>query len=163
MRHALGDGRGSAHEARDRAPRRPVPRRARHRQPDPGDARRVAAGLPPVNSVWLWGGGVLPARVACVASAVHSADADLLALAALAGARNIDAPVQGETTQPGEHRLIDLRAARDWPEIESSFLLPALDALTGDLVLDFSDGARFRVEARQKLRFWRRPLRRIEE
>lgn len=129
----------------------------------PRNARRVAAGLPPVNSIWPWGGGVLPGRVACLATTVRSTDADLLALAGLAGAVTTGTGrFELESLRPGEQRLIDLRAERDWSAIESCFLLPALAVSPGQMLLDFSDGARFRIAARQAWRFWRRPLTRID-
>ena len=52
----------------------------------PRNAERVAAGKVPVNSLWFWGGGVLPDSVTCRAECVISEDDELLALARRAGA-----------------------------------------------------------------------------
>jgi hypothetical protein len=119
----------------------------------PLNAARAGKGLPAVNSVWFWGGGLLPDSVSCPASQVVGADADLLALASLAGL-----PAAAGARAGG---LLDLRRERDWPVLERGALASAV-AHTGkartDLVLDFADGARWRLAPAQRWRFWRRPL-----
>src|SRR3546814_17686782 len=51
----------------------------------PRNARRAEQGRPPVNSLWFWGGGVLPDAVGSAHAAFHSGDEFALALAAAAG------------------------------------------------------------------------------
>jgi len=123
----------------------------------PRNAERLAAGLLPVNSLWFWGGGVLPDSVNCRAACVISGDAEVLALARQAGV--------SLTRQQGASTLVDLRRERDWRALESAHLLPALATLTrpaGGLLLDFADGVRFSVEPAQRWRLWRRPLTRLD-
>ena len=57
--------------------------------------------------------------------------------------------------------LFDLRRERNWAALEQGPLQEALKALKGTrsgLLLDFADGARWRLLAGQGWRFWRRPL-----
>jgi hypothetical protein len=51
------------------------------------NAKREAAGLPMVNSVWFWGEGVAPAVLAKPYSDIHAKDVFTAGLAALSGAR----------------------------------------------------------------------------
>jgi hypothetical protein len=60
----------------------------------PVNSARVRRGLPPVNSVWVWGGGVLPDWVRSAFSAVYSDDEVVVALARLAGTAKIGNVVQ---------------------------------------------------------------------
>ncbi|WP_147652710.1 phosphoglycerate mutase [Vulcaniibacterium gelatinicum] len=125
----------------------------------PHNAARVAAGKPPVNSLWFWGGGVLPDHVRTVHAAVHGGE---VLLAALAQAAGRDAAPLPACFAPREGALLyDLRAARDPAALAEAWLVPAVEALrrgTLDaLELDFEDGARFRFAPRQRWRFWRRP------
>ena len=123
----------------------------------PRNAERIAAGLLPVNSLWFWGGGLLPDAVACKAACVISEDAELLALAKYAG--------MSMTRLEAGSTLIDLRRERDWAALESEHLAPALASLKrrhGTLVLDFADGGGLRIKATQRWRLWRRPLARLE-
>jgi len=123
----------------------------------PRNVERAAAGLVPINSLWFWGGGVLPESVTCSAACVISEDDELLALARRAGL----SLVRLETGST----MIDLRWMRDWATLEQEHLAPALASLRrplGELLLDFADGASFRIEAEQRWRFWRRPLGRLD-
>lgn len=124
----------------------------------PRNAARVAAGLPPVNSLWFWGGGELPASVRCSAGRVDSDDAELLALALAAG---IDSAAAA-----GTDTLLDQRHARDWPALERETIEPALASPGGreaTILLDFADGARALVAPRaQRWRWLRRPLAGLE-
>ncbi len=56
-------------------------------------------GLPPVNSVWLWGAGVLPQWVKTDFSRVFSDDETVIALARRAGAAVSPLPAGTEATQ----------------------------------------------------------------
>jgi hypothetical protein len=118
----------------------------------PLNAERLASGRAPVNALWFWGAGRLPDAVRAQARAVASTDAELLALARLAGLP----PAQGGA----EGAIVDLRRQRDWEKVER-VLADALEARRG-IEIDFADGARWRLEAGQRWRFWRRPLAGLE-
>lgn len=119
----------------------------------PVNAARIARGQAPANSLWFWGAGVLPATVKTGMAGVAKADADVSALAVAAGIVEGD-PGQGSV-------LLDLRRERDWRKVEIEL---SGDALAKKLdrhdaiVLDFADGARWRIRAGQRWRFWRSPL-----
>ena len=53
----------------------------------PRNAVRTAAGLAPVNSLWLWGAGALPDRVSTKFTRIASDDDALTAFASFAGAQ----------------------------------------------------------------------------
>jgi hypothetical protein len=117
----------------------------------PLNAARIAAGMPPVNALWFWGGGVLPARVECVAAAVLSGEVELRSLASQAGA------ALAGTASGGVLR--DLRHEREWATIEMVLrdaVLPALGTRFGRVVLDFADGAGIVLAPSQRWRFWRK-------
>ena len=119
----------------------------------PRNAERIAAGLPPVNSLWFWGGGVLPDAVTARSGRVVSQDPELLALAQLA-ANSVDEA----------RELRDLRRERDWRVVEAhvdSALVQKALAARG-VVLDFADGERWFLAAGQRWRFWRRALHRFD-
>lgn len=128
----------------------------------PWNARRMAEGKPPVNSVWFWGGGALPDRVATRFSRVASEDALLRGLAACAGVSVETAP-ESFATSPSGDALLDAEGTADAGALVVQCLQPALQALRrGELealALDFTDGTRFDLRADQRWRFWRRPLR----
>lgn len=123
----------------------------------PRNQTRIAAGMPPVNSLWFWGGGRLPDFVRCQYTSVTGADDDLLALATLAGARL-------EPSQTGS-ALVDLRRYRDWTQVEQSYLRAGLASLNGrysSVLLDFADGCGFQMTASQRWRLFRRPMARLD-
>lgn len=113
---------------------------------------RLARGLPPANSLWFWGGGVLPDAVEGPRGSVASSDPELRAYARAAGCELVGSI---EAVRAG---LVDLRSLRHWPAIESP-LSAALAALgRGDLdrlLLDFADGQQVILEPAQRWRFWR--------
>jgi hypothetical protein len=122
----------------------------------PRNAERIAAGLLPVNSLWFWGGGVLPDRVECSASCVISDDHELQSLCRLAAVSMV--PVD-----KGD-RIIDCRRERGWAKFEADQLASAF-ALLGKnharLTLDFADGTRAVFEPRQRWRLFRRPAKKL--
>lgn len=124
----------------------------------PWNPRRAAAGLKPVNSLWLWGGGVLPERIDTRHRAVASAEEELQALTAASGAQTVPLP---EAFSAGDMpSLVDLRALRDLRAFADDWLEPATAALgegrLDSLVLDLEDGAGYRLSRNQRWRFWRR-------
>jgi hypothetical protein len=123
----------------------------------PRNQARLSAGLPPVNSLWFWGGGRLPDSVHCDYASVTGAGDEMLALAKLAGCRLV--PTETGST------LADLRRLRDWTQVEQAHLLPGLAKLKhrySSVQLDFADGAGFRLDASQRWRLFHRPIARLE-
>jgi hypothetical protein len=116
----------------------------------PRNAERIAAGLLPVNSLWFWGGGILPDQIKCSASAVISDDAELQALSRLASA-------SATGTDAGDH-IVDCRRERNWGKLETTRLTDAFASLGkryARLTLDFADGQRRMFEPKQRWRIWR--------
>jgi hypothetical protein len=120
----------------------------------PLNARRRAAGRPPVNSLWLWGAGALPAYVRTPLKGVVSDDPLLRALAARAGAGLRSRADDAGNLPPGW--LLDLQdlpaaqiAGTWWPRIEAL-------ARRHVLGLDFASGERWRHRPGHRWRFWRR-------
>jgi hypothetical protein len=141
----------------------------------PVNRTRAARGLPPVNSVWLWGPGALPDWVECGLSRIYSDD--LLAWA-LAHRANVDvqsrtmfaAPVGAASAAKGArgnpaiaaeaaptYSLLDLQDIqpsafeRDWwPAIEARLTAGS------EVRLAFADGVRMVLHKRHRLRFWRK-------
>lgn len=127
----------------------------------PVNAARVAAGKPPVNSLWFWGGGVLPDHVSTPHATVHSDEVTVRALAKAAQVSGVDLPARFE----GQGGLFDLRPLRDLAQVGEAWLEPAFAALhagaLASVVLDCEDGAMWHLVASQRWRFWRRPMARF--
>ncbi|TKS54038.1 phosphoglycerate mutase [Luteimonas yindakuii] len=123
----------------------------------PRNAQRAARGLPPVNSLWFWGAGVLPDQVRMPAAHVLTRDDALAAMAAAAGAH---AAVPAAFAVPGADTLVDLRSGRDLRQLAGEWLSPALEALQAgtlsSLVLDLADGRQLTLRRSQRWRVWRR-------
>jgi hypothetical protein len=126
----------------------------------PLNAQRIARGLPPVNSLWFWGGGVLPDHVRTEYRDVFGEDALLRGLGKLAGVIVQPVPIRLAASSIEQDTLIDLRVMRELAALERDWLLPAVAALRKAevLLLDFADGARYTIHRGQRWRFWRRPL-----
>ncbi|RAO76129.1 phosphoglycerate mutase [Dyella jiangningensis] len=120
----------------------------------PRNAERRALGLPPINSLWLWGGGTLPNRVRTTLKGVIGDDVLLGALARRAGVAVIErTPKAVESSSAGW--LVDLQdlpvdeiATQWWP------LIQAL-ALKQPLQLSFASGERWLHRPWHRWRFWR--------
>ena len=120
----------------------------------PLNAERRARGLPPINSLWLWGGGRLPTLVRSTLLGAVGDDVLLGALAKRAGVAVLARSTSVvEAASPGW--LIDLQdlpaddiAERWWP---------SLQALAGKqlLQLSFASGERWLHRPWHRLRFWR--------
>lgn len=124
-----------------------------HQQPV--NAERRARGLPPVNSLWLWGGGALPSRIESIHDQVIGADPLLMALAAKAG---VVVSARSEASVRAAHRgaLVDLQ---DLPvaEIEQTWWPVIETLLRGQPVqLSFASGERWLHRPWHRWRLWRR-------
>lgn len=154
----------------------------------PINARRVAAGKLPINSLWFWGGGRLPDHVRSSYAEVHSDDVVVAALAERAGARLAAIPAAwpdafsplgmvarmeqdqdrrmlrslGVDDTDQHDRLFDFRHLRDIAWLDSQWLEPAMRSVAADhlaaLELDFGDGLLLRWQRHHRWRVWRRHL-----
>lgn len=117
----------------------------------------------PVNSVWLWGAGELPAQAAAPWRSVTSADPVALGLARVAGLahrappRNAGAWLE-EMPEDGRHLLL-LEAAH--AALEADWCAPLLAALRSDRIGLLSlhapeQGLSFEIARGDLRRFWRR-------
>lgn len=126
----------------------------------PWNTQRAAAGKPPVNSLWFWGGGVFPDHVATMRASVLSDESVLRALAAASTASLKQMLPRFMPLE--EDALVDLRASGDFVPLVDDWLMPSFAALQDGNVqrvwLDFSDGSGFHLEHRQRWRFWRKPV-----
>ena len=124
----------------------------------PLNAQRVARGLPPVNSLWFWGGGVLPDHVRTGYRDVFGEEALLRGLGKLAGVIVQPVPAHFVASSVEQDALIDLRELRELAVFERDWLLPAFASLRkiDTLNLDFADGVRYTIHRGQRWRFWRR-------
>ena len=119
----------------------------------PRNRARIAAGLPPINALWFWGGGTLPARPRTTLTALLSPDAVARALALHAQVALIDDPAQAADTGA---LWLDLAAA-DTPRVGAQLAGAMRRVRRGDsLELAFLDGRRWHVTSGQRWRFWRR-------
>ncbi|HEY5804426.1 MAG TPA: phosphoglycerate mutase [Lysobacter sp.] len=126
----------------------------------PLNARRSAAGLAPVNSLWFWGAGKLPDHVRTGFARIASDDEAVTALAGLAGVEV--GPRPSSWPGNGDDAMFDLRDARDLALLERDWFAPLLAAQAqgqlGALQFDFADGAIYALARSQRWRFWRKPL-----
>jgi hypothetical protein len=123
----------------------------------PLNAERVRRGVAPVNSLWIWGAGMLPDWVRTTYSYVVSGYEIVHALARLAeipmGASLADAL---PTSAVGAPILIDLERpglAGEWQEPVQRALN---DRVITEVRLHFASGERYRYRHRHRWRFWRK-------
>ncbi|PTR32984.1 hypothetical protein C8J98_104195 [Luteibacter sp. OK325] len=150
----------------------------------PVNAARVARGLPPVNSVWLWGAGALPDWVECGLGRIYSDDllawalghranvdvqprsafVDSSAGTASVGAASAANGVRGKVAiaakaAPTEvaYSLLDLQDIQpaEFEQVWWPAIETRLEAGT-DIRLAFADGQRMVVRKSHRLRFWRK-------
>lgn len=125
----------------------------------PVNAERAAQGRVTINTLWFWGGGVLPDTVRSRFTEVASDDPVLRALAKQAGVALANERAQAGR---GAASLVDLRDLRDLATLERDWIAPLLarqsrDAL-GTMQLAFADGLRVDYRAAHRWRFWRRAV-----
>lgn len=131
----------------------------------PWNAQRAERGLVPVNSLWLWGGGLLPDSIRSNLELCCSDDDLPVALTHIAGGsgralpRDFTALFTPSVTMNGDW-LVDLRRVRDFSLLQRDWLLPAVCALHTSglrgLVIDNADGSGLHLHSGQRWRFWRR-------
>src|SRR6185437_5879865 len=126
----------------------------------PVNAARIAAGKRPVNALWFWGAGTLPASVETGVQAVASVDDVVRGLAKLGGAVRVEPlPDALEATHRSGAALLDLDIpghADDATEWLAPFRRWLRERRFDAITLTFADGERFRVRHAHRLRFWRK-------
>lgn len=129
----------------------------------PWNLRRAERGRAPVNSLWFWGGGVLPEQVASLHSALYSDDE---AARVLGHAACVAAPLPARWSEVGGDAVFDLDGERDLARLQQNWLAPALASLRRGhlsvLELDLADGRAFVLARGQRWRFWRKPRHRLD-
>jgi hypothetical protein len=145
----------------------------------PVNTAREERGEPVVNSVWLWGGGKLPAAARAPWQSVSADDPVALGLARLSGAQRGDARAGSPewlagAPAGGRHLVVldALRAPRAFGDetalaravhaLEKRWFAPLLDSLkagrVGMVTVHVPDaGASFETIRGDLRRFWRRP------
>ncbi|MDD3610301.1 MAG: hypothetical protein PHI49_11180 [Halothiobacillaceae bacterium] len=136
----------------------------------PETQAREARGLPPVNSLWFWGGGALPPTLECPFDEIHAQDALSLGLARACAVEAREALRPGdyqgaqvlvardEAADPARHGDVDAwQAAVD--NIEREWLQPLLAQLRKgqlrELILDAGEAGAWRLRSWHRWRFWR--------
>lgn len=127
----------------------------------PVNAARVAAGRQPVNGIWFWGAGSLPASVATGLQLVASVDEVVWGLAKMGGALRVEPlPDALEAAGVPGDALLDLDIPRHaggaaaWLGYFRRWLAERRYAA---IELTFAGGECFRLLHAHRLRFWRRP------
>ena len=124
----------------------------------PHNAARAEAGLVPVNSLWFWGGGMLPDSVTSDFSTMFSDDPVLHGLAGVGTFKAMPLTHFTGFESIVDDTLVDLRAIRDRKIMLDRWLQPALAAASyGRVDFDLADGQRFRLQPSQRWRVWRKP------
>jgi hypothetical protein len=143
----------------------------------PVNRQRAERGLPLVNSLWVWGGGLLPARAEQVFTRVVTNDATVGGLGIWNASRCEPVPNHADVLlgELGKNERVlltldalDVPAAYEdlghWNEAleryERDWFAPLLDALArrrlGSLELFPGNGQRFRMNPVDVLKFWKR-------
>lgn len=142
----------------------------------PVNQAREQRGEPVINSLWLWGGGVLPLSVQAGVDAVYADDALALGLARHAGIGGRAVPEYvGDllSDDTGRNRLLVLDSLA-WPahyndiegwlvqlgEMERIWFMPLQNALhsgrIGSLVIETCNGRRLSTDRKRQRAFWKR-------
>lgn len=124
----------------------------------PVNERRVARGAAAVNSLWLWGGGRLPAHVRTAATLIHADDIVVRALAGQVAERGRPALAAiGEPIGDRPQKVVDLRHQRGESLQSSLTTIAANTVLQHGTPIDLrlNSGERYRYRSRHRWRFWR--------
>ena len=125
----------------------------------PVNAARRAAGKRPVNALWFWGAGALPAGVTSPLRVVASSSDVVRGLAKLAGALRVSPVPDAIEAAPAGDALLDLDPAghaEDIPAWRAPFQRWLRQGRFDTIETHFADGARIRIRHAHRLRFWRR-------
>lgn len=130
----------------------------------PLNAERVARGHRPINSLWFWGGGVLPESINTDLSLVISDNDVIRALAAYAKVPSCTLPRHCSEILASLRRdasvLLDLSDLRDGATLERDWFTPLAVGLKNRSItamqLLFASGERYTVRTGHGWRFWRR-------
>lgn len=139
----------------------------------PQNERREVVGELPINSIWFWGAGSLPAEAGGDWQAVYADEPIARGLAQLAGAEPRPIPKDGMPTPRAERALMLLatlpsallagdleRWRQELERLEEQILSPSLQHLMAGglatLILE-TEGLRVSLSRRALRRFWRRP------
>lgn len=126
----------------------------------PVNAARIAAGKRPVNALWFWGAGALPASVETGLQTVASVDDVVRGLARMGGAVRVEPlPDALEATRRPGAVLLDLDIpghADDAVEWLAHFRRWLRERRFDAIAPTFADGGRFRIRHPHRLRFWRK-------
>lgn len=143
----------------------------------PVNRARAQRGEPVINSLWLWGGGVLPLTVESQVDAVYADDALALGLARRADIPRGRVPAGVEEllpTDPSGQRVLLVLDTLAWPahyndvegwlaqlgQLETTWFAPLLAALSagriGSLVIEPCAGRRVLTTRAQQRGFWKR-------
>jgi len=125
----------------------------------PLNAERARRGMPPVNSLWIWGAGVLPDWVRTTASMLVGSDEIGHAFARLAKIPVV-ATLAGALAAAATDSRILVDADAPAGIAAEAALQPIQQALTrravGELSLSFASGERYRYRHAHRWRFWRK-------
>lgn len=135
----------------------------------PVNQAREARGEPPINSVWLWGGGRLPEPGAKNSLSILCDQPDLRALCEYAGARVGPVPARWPSGLPRDvwvvfdapHRHLCRGEVDAWLRAMQCFELDWLAPLLGSgrpfRLIDPLQGVQFEWRGWYRWKFWRRP------
>ena len=124
--------------------------------------RRVAAGQHPINSLWLWGGGVAPERLARSQPPLFTDDPLLLGYwdSANCVAKRWPGDIAGCVNDASDGFVAVTPEFRDEPAFLAACLEQLREALRNksidSLTMLFRDGCRADTRRSHELRFWRR-------
>jgi hypothetical protein len=124
----------------------------------PLNAERARRGMAPVNSLWIWGAGMLPDWVRTSHSVVVSGDEIVHALARLAGIPVVNTMAGTLAAAAADARiLLDLDRPASalenaWQEIQKALH----DRVIAQVRLNFASGERYRYRHGHRWRFWRK-------
>lgn len=116
----------------------------------PRNAVRAAEGRPPVNSLWFWGQGPLPAKRSIALERVHTRDAMLAGLARHHGVEALEVGSLPKRMAAGE--LWDLRG------FPADRIVATLTSQLNEFPMQwlFEDIDAIAFKPRQAMRFWRK-------
>jgi hypothetical protein len=123
----------------------------------PLNEQRIAQGKPPVNSLWFFGGGVLPDFVR-IEGRIFGDEILLRGLSEFAKQPVLALPSRYAAAMRDTPTLVDLRTAREIAGLARDWIVPASAEMRGDdtVELDCVDGSIFTIRRSQRWRLWRR-------